>query len=73
MYLDKYVDQKDLAARLAVRMSAGVALDVILWNPLHTGNKACKREDPPRADITRSPKQGYQWHHKKDWKPNEDS
>ena len=36
----------------------------------HTGKKACKKRSTlalkPRADVTRSPKQGYQWSHKKD-------
>ena len=38
----------------------------------HTGKKACKGSIlvlKPRADITRSPKEGYQWPHKKDLCP----
>ena len=38
----------------------------------HTGKKVCKGSTlalKPRADVTRSPKQGYQWSHKKDLYP----
>ena len=38
----------------------------------HTSEKACKGSTlalKPRADVTRSPKQGYQWPHKKDLCP----
>ena len=38
----------------------------------HTSEKVCKGSTlalKPRADITRSPKQGYQWTHKKDLYP----
>ena len=37
----------------------------------HTGEKACKGSTlvlNPRADVTRRPKQGYQWSYKKDFK-----
>ena len=41
----------------------------------HTSKKACKKQSTlalkPRADVTRSPKQGYQWPHKKDLCPSE--
>ena len=46
---------------LAIKRSAGVALEVNLRNPLHIGEKACNQGLKIRADITRSPKQGYQW------------
>ena len=49
--------------------SAGVAPEVNLGNPLHTGDKAhsagCTLPLKPWADITRSPKQRCQWPHEK--------
>ena len=53
---------------LAAKRSAGVAPEVNLRNSLHAGNKAHKQGGStlalkPRGD--RSPKQGYQWSHKK--------
>ena len=38
----KYVDQKGLAAMLITKRSAGVAPEVNLRNPLHTGDQAHK-------------------------------
>ena len=62
---DYYVDRNGLAVILAAKRSAGVTPEVDLGNLLHAGNKACERESTmalkPRADITRSPKQEYQW------------
>ena len=60
------VDQKGSAAMLTSIHSAGVAPEVNLRNPLSAGEVAHKWGNPalalkPRADITRSPKQGYQW------------
>ena len=53
--------------------SAGVAPEVNLRNSLHAGDKAHKRGITlalkPRGDVTRSPKQGYQWPHEKDLCP----
>ena len=53
-----------LAWMLAAKRSAGVAPEVKQWIPLHVGDKAHKQGDLPcfeiQADITRSPKQGYQ-------------
>ena len=73
LYKCKYVIKKRIDRHLGSKRSAGVAPEVNLRNPLHAGNKACKRgihpSFEPRADITRSPKQGYQWSHKKDWCP----
>ena len=37
------VDQKGLAAMLVIKNSAGVASDVILWNPLHEREEAGKQ------------------------------
>ena len=55
---------------LALYTSKGVAPEVnlrecVIHTPLHSSNKA----EPtlalkPRGDVTRSPKQGYQWSHK---------
>ena len=54
---------------LATKRSAVVAAEVNLRNLLCTGDKACKRANAlalkPRVDITGSPKQGYQWPHKR--------
>ena len=38
----KYVDQKCSAAILVAKMSAGVATELKLRDPLLTGNEACK-------------------------------
>ena len=61
---------RQLAAMLALYTVKGVAPEVnlrerILRTPLPSTNKA----EPslalkPRGDVTRSPKQGYQWPHK---------
>ena len=56
---------------LAIKGPTGVTLEVNLRNPLHTGEEACKREGSTlalnsREGITRSPKQEYEWSHKKD-------
>ena len=50
----------------------GAALELNLGHPLHTGSGACELGEgtnlalKPKEYITRSPKQGYQWSHKKD-------
>ena len=67
MLVCKYVDENSSAAMLATKKSAGVALKVNLRKhtsrmPLGSVNKALKT----RGDITRSPKLGYQWPHKKE-------
>ena len=61
---------RQLAAMLALYTGKGVAPEVILrehisCTPPQSSNKA----EPtlafkPRGDVTRSPKQGYQWPHK---------
>ena len=55
---------------LTIKKSARFALEVNLTNTLDTGDKAHKQRIPlalkPRAGVTRSPNQGYQWHHKED-------
>ena len=56
-YLKKYVDQKGSAVMLAIKRSAGDTLEVNLRN--HTSERSTTALKP-RADITRSPKQGYQ-------------
>ena len=38
-----YVDQKGLAAMLAIKRTAGITPEVNLRNSLHEGNKACKQ------------------------------
>ena len=51
----------------------GVAPEVNLRNSLHAGDKARKRGIhsgfETQGDVTRSPKQGYQWPHGKDLCP----
>ena len=57
---------RDPPLALAVKRSAGVALEVNLRNPLCIGNEVCKGSTlafKPRADVTRSPKHGYKWAH----------
>ena len=49
----KNKDEKNSAAILAIKTSAGDALEVNLWNPLHTGEKAPTQG---LADATKSPK-----------------
>ena len=48
--------------------SAGVAPEVNLWSPLHASDEAPKQGSAlilkPIADVTRNPKQEYQWPHK---------
>ena len=59
----KYVDPKSSAARMAIKsMSAGVAPEVSLRNPLHADDEGCKRGIQP-GFKTRCPKHGYQWPH----------
>ena len=57
-------------AMLMSIQSAGVAPEVNLRNSWHAGDKAHKQGIHPGFETQgrhiRSPKQGYQWHHKKD-------
>ena len=67
MLAHRYVKQNGSAAMLAAKRSAGVTLEVNLGEhlthiPLSSANEALK----PRGDVTRSPKEGYQWPHEKD-------
>ena len=59
------------AAMLAVKRLAGVAPEVNLRNSAQARKHASESTLAlkPKADITRSPKQGYQWPHKKDMCP----
>ena len=52
------------AAMLTTKRSTGVAPEVTLRNSLHTGDE--KLDLKARIDVTRGPKQGYKWPHKKD-------
>ena len=57
---------------LAAKKTAGVAPEVNLREcTSHTPLPSVNKAEPtvalkPRGDVTRSPKQGYQWPHKKD-------
>ena len=56
----RYVEENGSAAMLATKNSAGVAPEVDL--------RGCVTDAQirlPRGDITRIPKQGYHWSHKK--------
>ena len=67
-HIYKYVDRKGSAAILTSIQSAGVAPEVklrITQVRKHT-SEGSTLALKPRADITRSPKQGYQWSHGKD-------
>ena len=62
----RYVEEIGSAAMLATKRLAGVAPEVnlrecITCMPLSCANKALK----PKGDVTRSPKQGYQWPQKR--------
>ena len=59
-----------LAAMLAIKRSAGVTLEVNLrectsYMPLPHANKLSTLALKPKEDVTRSPKQGYEWPHKR--------
>ena len=62
----EYVDQKGLAAMLTSIQSAGVASEVNLRITQARKQKGSTLALKPKADVTRSPKQGYQWPHEKD-------
>ena len=67
----RYKEENGSAAMLAAERSASVAPKVNLWEwvtpmPLPTMNKASHS----RGDVIRSPKQGYQWPHRKDLCPS---
>ena len=53
---------------LAVKRSAGVTPEVNMRNPLHVGDEVLKQRIYPKAriDVTRGPKQGYQWPYRQD-------
>ena len=59
-------------AMLTSIQSAGVSPEVNLRNSTQTRKRTSEKFTlalKPRADVTRSPKQGYQWPHKKDSYP----
>ena len=67
----RYVEENSLAALLAAKRSAGVAPEVnVREHVAHMSppsmNKAPTLASRPSGDVTRSPKQGYHWPHKKD-------
>ena len=64
------------AAMLAVKRSAGVPPEMNLkertpHTPPPSSNKAVNSDFESHLDVTRSPKQGYQWPIKKDMCPPE--
>ena len=64
--------KKGSAVVLVVKTSAGLAQEMNLSNPLHTGDKKQASEGSiislkPRANVTKSPKEGCQWQHKNDF------
>ena len=68
------MEEIDLAAMLAAKRSAGVASEVNLREWVTCVPRQVQIRLPtlalkPRGDITRSPKQGYQWPHEKDLCP----
>ena len=70
MAVHRYVEDNGSAAMLATKRSVGVTSEMNLQNcvthmPLPKANKAAHA----RGDVTRSPKQEYQWPHKKDTRP----
>ena len=69
--LKKWCHQSGSAAMLAIKRLTGVTPEVNLRNSTQARKHASKSTLAlkPRADVTRSPKQGYQWPHKKDMCP----
>ena len=71
----RYMEDNSLAAMLASKRSAGVAPEVNLRECIsHICLHQVQIRLPtlvlkPRGDVSRSPKQGYQWPHKKDLCP----
>ena len=71
MPAQRYLEEISSAAMLATKRSSGVTPEVNLRErisrmPPPSANKATTLALNPRGDITRSPKQGYKWSHKKD-------
>ena len=62
IYLYKCVDRKGTAAMLTVKRSTGFAPDLNLMNLLYAADEAkgCIQALKRRADVIRSPKQGFQ-------------
>ena len=60
-------DQKGLTTILTARKPTGFTPEVNLKNPLYENDRHTKRGSTlalkPWAEVTRSPKQGYQRHH----------
>ena len=67
----KYVDRKGSAALLTSIDSAGVApeMNLRITQARKLTSKGSTLALKPRADVTRSLKQGYQWPHEKDLCP----
>ena len=68
----RYVDQKGLVAMLTSIQSAGVTPDMNLRNSVQTRKHRSEESALAlqlRADITRNPKQRYQWPYEKDLCP----
>ena len=70
----RYLEEIGLAAMLAVKKLVGVTPEVNLREcvthaPPPSTNKAAHSGFETQINITRSPKQGYQWSHKKDLFP----
>ena len=68
----RYEEEDSLAAIPATKMSEGVAPEMNLREhvthmPPPSVNKATRLALKPIGDVSRSPKQGYQWPHKKDF------
>ena len=62
----RYVEENGLATMLATKRLAGLTREVNLREYVtHTPPGLPTLALKPRGDITRSPKQGYQWPHKK--------
>ena len=70
MPVHRWVKENVLVAMLATRRPAGVAPEVNLRKhvtrmPLLSASKAVHPGLKPRGDTARSPKQGFQWPHKR--------
>ena len=67
MHACRYVEENGLAA-MVLHLEVNLR-EYVTRMPLPRANKAAHFGFETRGDITRSPKQGYQWPHKKDLCP----
>ena len=71
MSASRYVEENDSAAMVTAKRSAGIAPVVNIREHITHTTKLSANKDAlkPRGNVTRSPKQGYEWPDKKDLCP----